>query len=167
MEELTRRKVMRLATATGVATSGAVALGTTNAQAQQSDQEPQVNEQDLRGLAEEENPPPEGEEGQELGTQEARALRLAFIISDNAVFLLDGRRGAVLQLFRSTLAANRALVSVGTGFYYLTMSPKLPRFAIAKKAGLLGLHQVWIKLGPGKWEKYGKAIQKRLEGNLV
>jgi hypothetical protein len=169
MEDLTRRKAMNLAAISGIAAAGLVTLGASGAQAQaqaqqQGDQEPRISEEELRGLEQEESPPPEGEEGQE--PQAAQAQRLAFIAASSDAFLVSGRRGAVLLNLRNTVAANRAVVREGARFYYLTMSPNLPRFAIAKTAGLLGLHQVWIRTG-STWTRHERAAQKRLEGNIV
>jgi hypothetical protein len=158
MDDLNRRKAMKLAAASGVALGGVLTSAALNAHAQ---------DQEGTDLSESENDnaPPEADDSTELSSADAANLSLAFP-GELVVFLLKGVDATVIQNRPKDVIAStiRKSVRQNARFIYVIVSRSL-RFAIAKKAGLLMRHQVWIKIQAGKWRPLEKSPAKPLVGN--
>jgi len=166
MDELNRRKALKLAAASGAAVSGVFLAGAVNAQAQEEDQAEAFRGEDWDFVpGEKEGPPPEADNSQDLSTQAAARLSLAFFWAP-FTFLLKGVNAVVIAEQRNFINAVtvRRSVKEDANFYYVIVSRSL-RYAIAKKAGLLNRHQVWIKIQAQPWEPLEKAKSKPLTGN--
>lgn len=164
MDAMNRRKALGVV-AGGLAATGVAGQVAAGQQAKQSQKDPKISQQELKDLHEQPSPPPERDQGKEP----TEVRHVTFVSSNADIFMIAHRHGGVILNLRGEVAANQANVTEDDHFYYLTMSTStdLPRFAIAKKAGMWDRHQVWSRHGAGGWTHYERAAEKRLEGNLV